>query len=191
MSAENSKKDRPTTARYRAALSVLLLLVATGCGQPSHQTTASAAVTPSPRQEIVPPQATLEDGFVVDLELAITPEEVANGLMFRPSLPPDRGMLFVFEAERQPSFWMKNTLIPLDLVFLDSAGTIVDLTTDVQPCAVDPCPTYSSSGLARAVLELAAGSAAAHGLEAGSVIVFNRVKGYPDTIATPTGENEE
>ena len=178
MSAETSKKNSPTGARCRAAIFLAMLLTAAACAQPSQQATASA-VTPAPQQEIVPPQATLGDGFVVNLELAITPEEVANGLMYRPSLPEDRGMLFVFEAERQPSFWMKNTLIPLDLVFLDNSGTIIDVTAEVQPCAADPCPTYTSSGPARAVLELAAGSAAAHGLEAGSVIVFDRVKGYP------------
>ena len=189
MSAVTSNR-KPTAAWHRAAAVVSMLLVAAGCSQPTQELAASAA-PPTRSQKLILPQATFDDGFVVDLELAITPEEVANGLMFRPSLPANRGMLFVFDVERQPSFWMKNTLIPLDLVFLDSTGTVVDVTAGVQPCAVDPCPTYTSQAPARAVLELAAGSANAHGLEAGSVIVFDRVKGYPDATATPAGENEE
>jgi len=125
------------------------------------------------------PQAVLPDGFAIDLELALTPEEISNGLMFRPSLPEDRGMLFLFEEPRLPAFWMKNTLIPLDLVFLGETGVVVDVVANVQPCAADPCPNYPPSNPAKAVLEIVAGAAAAHGLEAGAVIQFERVPGYP------------
>jgi uncharacterized membrane protein (UPF0127 family) len=125
------------------------------------------------------PHAVLPDGFTVDLELAVTPQEVADGLMYRPSLRKNRGMLFLFEIDRYPSFWMKNTLIPLDMVFLDGSGTVVDIAANVPPCASDPCPTYSPSEPALAVLEVAAGTAEAHGVTPGSALSFSGVAGYP------------
>ena len=158
-------------------LFIATLLIVVSCDlPPSEIATGAAAPVPEP---VTPPQASFPDGFVVDLELALTPEEIANGLMFRPSLAENRGMLFIFGEPRRPAFWMKNMLIPLDLVFLDGAGEVVDLITDVQPCAADPCPNYPPSSPSLAVLEIGAGVAAAHGLEIGSMIVFDRVPGYP------------
>lgn len=124
-------------------------------------------------------QAILPDGSAITLELALTPEEIQTGLMFRPTLAADRGMLFIFEQERVPSFWMKNTLIPLDLVFLDSSGTVVDVIEGVEPCRADPCPQYVPEAPARAVLEIAAGRAAATGIIKGSQLDFEKVPGYP------------
>lgn len=154
------------------------LFVIAACSQPMQKSTAAASTTlrPTPVQL---PQAVLPDGFVVDLELALTPEETANGLMFRPSLPEDRGMLFLFSQPRIAAFWMKNTLIPLDLVFLDGTGVVVDVVANVQPCSADPCPSYPPSTPALAVLEINAGSASAHRIEVGSMIAFDRVPGYP------------
>jgi len=148
-----------------------VLLVLAACSQPAPRPAADNRTTP--------PRAVLPDGFTIDLELALTPEEVANGLMFRPSLPEHRGMLFVFGQSRKPAFWMKNMLIPLDLVFLNSAGVVVDVIVDVPPCAADPCPNYPPSNPALAVLEINAGSAAAHGIEVGTKLHFERVPGYP------------
>jgi uncharacterized membrane protein (UPF0127 family) len=159
-------------------LVVLLLLI--GCAPQSDR--VADAQTPQPRadsQVSMLPRATLPDGTGLTLELALTLEEIAQGLMFRPSLPDDRGMLFLFEIERKPSFWMKNTIIPLDLVFLDGSGRIVDIIADAQPCAAEPCPQYIPDHPARAVLEIAAGNAARHGLAAGDLLVFERVEGYP------------
>jgi hypothetical protein len=99
--------------------------------------------------------------------------------MFRPSLAENRGMFFLFNRPRLPAFWMKNTLIPLDLVFLDPSGNVVEVIDNVPPCAADPCPNYPPSKPAQAVLEINAGSAAAHGIEAGTNIQFERVPGYP------------
>ena len=157
-----------------AAISVVLVAA---CGGPEIGSATGGTIRVT--NTVAPPQATLPDGFVVDLELALTPEETANGLMFRPSLPENRGMIFIFDQARRPAFWMKNTLIPLDLVFLDGGGTVVDLIADVPPCAADPCPNYPPSQPALAVLEIGAGVAAKHGLEIGSTITFERVAGYP------------
>ncbi len=125
------------------------------------------------------PRATAPDGTIVTLELAVTPEEIGQGLMYRPSLAEDHGMLFLFRLERVPSFWMKNTLIPLDLLFLDGKGVILEISENAQPCAVEPCPQYIPAHAAWAVLEVNAGFAARHGLAAGDTLTFANVPGYP------------
>jgi len=170
-----------TTNRHRMFGIFFLALtgqLAAGCSQ-SAQPPQSPEEPRAAAVKVEMPQAILPDAFVVKLELAVTQQEVADGLMYRPALPEDRGMLFIFDADRYPSFWMKNTLIPLDLVFLDAAGSVVDIVANVPPCAADPCPTYSPRAPARAVLELAAGTASAHGIERGVAILFDRVSGYP------------
>jgi len=85
----------------------------------------------------------------------------------------------VFRETRELSFWMKNTWIPLDIVFLDERGTVVHAETNAQPCASEPCPRYLSGAPARAVLELVAGSALRHGLGEGARVRFVGVPGYP------------
>ena len=135
--------------------------------------------TPATQSALELPSVTLTDGLVVTLELALTPEEIGQGLMYRPHLPEDRGMLFLFQVERVPSFWMKNTMIPLALLFLDDDGVIVEIIANAQPCAAEPCPQYIPSRAAWAVLELNAGAADRHGLAAGDQLQFENVEGYP------------
>lgn len=101
------------------------------------------------------------------VELALTPDEQAMGLMFRESLPPEAGMLFVFGQEAPRSFWMKNTRIPLDILYFDAALRLVSVAEHARPCAVRSCPGYPSEGPARYVLELNAGQASELGLERG------------------------
>ncbi len=164
-----------------AMATTVALILGVGCS-PRQGPAAGGAATPTltvTTPASAPPTAVLPDGSAIRLELAVTPEEISNGLMFRPTLPEDRGMLFLFSVARVPAFWMKNTLIPLDLVFLNGAGTVVDLIRDVQPCAVEPCPQYVPEHPARAVLELAAGVAARHHLVVGDTIHFEHVEGYP------------
>jgi len=157
-----------------------LLLSACAPASDSADSPQPALPTPPPAQASPkPPRAVLDDGFVIRLELALTPDEITQGLMFRPSLAADRGMLFLFEVDRVPSFWMKHTMIPLDLLFLDGQGAIVDLVENAQPCAADPCPQYIPSRAVSAVLEVSAGTAARHGLAIGKRIAFKRVPGYP------------
>lgn len=127
------------------------------------------------------PSCVLPDTTVVSLELALTDEQKAVGLMFRDVLPPNHGMLFVFDREDYLPFWMKNTLIPLDFIWLDASGTVVDVKASVPPCKLDPCPSYKPSRPARAVLELAAGQAAAHGVKPGVRLTFTAVPGFPVT----------
>ena len=93
------------------------------------------------------------------VEIADTPEKQALGLMFRRSLKEGYGMLFVFADEAERSFWMKNTLISLDMIFLNSDQQVVDMLPSVPPCQADPCPSYTSAFPARYVLEIAGGLA--------------------------------
>ena len=129
------------------------------------------------------PLCTVPDGTVVHLELALTNREKALGLMYRDNLAADAGMLFVFDNDALLPFWMKNTFIPLDLVWLDASGRVVDVRADVQPCREDPCPSYSPAAPARTVLEVNAGFAAAHGIRPGAALRFAGVAGYP--VAVP------
>lgn len=125
------------------------------------------------------PTCVLPDNTVVSLELALTDEQKAVGLMFRDVLPANHGMLFLFEREDYLPFWMKNTLIPLDFIWLDASGTVVDVKASVPPCKLDPCPSYKPSRPARAMLELPAGQAAAHGVKPGVRLTFTAVPGFP------------
>lgn len=92
--------------------------------------------------------------------------------MYRPSLGDDRGMLFLFPQEARHSFWMKNTMIPLDIVWIDESRAVVHIETGVPPCESDPCPSYSPGAPALYVLELAAGQAAARSLRIGDVLKY-------------------
>ena len=82
------------------------------------------------------------NGKSVTAELAVTDEERARGLMFREKVLPDQGMLFVFDREDVHAFWMKNTLVPLDMLWLDSDRRVIHIAADVPPCQADPCPSY-------------------------------------------------
>lgn len=101
------------------------------------------------------------------VELAATPEERQQGLMFREHLPPGRGMLFVQPRTGPATFWMKNTRIPLDMLFFDPQGRLLEIIADVPPCTTPRCPVYSSDGPVKYVLELNAGTARRLGLKPG------------------------
>ncbi len=88
--------------------------------------------------------------------IARTPEEQAQGLMGVESLPSATGMLFVFDEPKLLSFWMKNTLIPLDILFFDADGNFVSSQT-MEPCTKDPCPSYPSEKPALSALEVPKG----------------------------------
>ena len=165
-----------------------LILLALIVGSCSPTPDAGSVSTPAPTTEAAPtapvapvdhPTAVLPDGFSVKLELAITPDELAQGLMFRPKLPEDRGMLLLFSEERLPNIWMMNTLVALDIVYLDEAGVVVDVITDAQPCPGEPCPRFAPKQPARAVLEIPAGSALRHGVVEGIALELSDVPGFP------------
>lgn len=101
------------------------------------------------------------------VEVARTGEEQAMGLMFRTQLAPDRGMIFPMDPARPASFWMRNTLIPLDMIFVQADGTIANIEANTVPYSEDP---VRSAGPVAAVLEIAGGRSAELGIEAGDKV---------------------
>ena len=169
-------------------IAALLVLVACSPHADLDATTSTGPPTSADTSGL--PAAILPDGTRITLDVATTPEELARGLMFRPSLSEDRGMLLLFSEERVPNIWMKNTLVYLDLVFLDNSGRVVDVIEGAAPCAADPCPHYIPRHPARTVLEVAAGVAGRHGLQAGDIIEFREVDGYPVRPAAPIADGD-
>jgi uncharacterized protein len=107
----------------------------------------------------------------IEAELAYNDETRMKGLMFRDSLPADAGMLFIFPYMDRHSFWMKNTLIALDLIWLNERKEIVYVTT-AQPCTEDPCASYGPMQKAKYVLEVNEGFAKRHSLKIGTRLEF-------------------
>jgi uncharacterized membrane protein (UPF0127 family) len=106
--------------------------------------------------------------YCIGVEVADSPEKRTHGLMFREQLGKDNGMLFVFETEGQYPFWMKNTLIPLDIVWINKNGEVVFVKNDAQPCGNKECFPIESPWEALYVLECTAGTANRIGLHRGS-----------------------
>ncbi len=103
---------------------------------------------------------------IIELEVAKTPEQQATGLMFRTNLPKNRGMIFPFSPPRITRFWMKNTLIPLDIIFLRQ-GVIQSISAQTPPCKQDPCPSYGPFTDIDQVIELTSGRATQLNLKKG------------------------
>lgn len=111
------------------------------------------------------------------LEVARTLDERARGLMGRPEVPPGTGMWFGFDEPARHSFWMKNCLTALDILWLDERGTIVHVAERVPPCTVDPCPDYEPPVPASQVIELGAGEARRLGLAPGARVMLQPLVG--------------
>lgn len=108
----------------------------------------------------------------IDLEVATTPEQQQIGLMYRHSLPDDRGMLFPFDEPILASFWMKNVNISLDMIFLKD-GVVDSIAHNVPPCYKNPCPVYYSKGFVNQVIELSGGRAQELKIKPGDNLVIN------------------
>jgi uncharacterized membrane protein (UPF0127 family) len=107
------------------------------------------------------------------VEVADDDAERARGLMYRDAMAPGNGMLFIDDAEQPQAYWMKNTKIPLDILYFDDSRKLVSQQRDVPPCSLgDACPSYPSKGPARYVLELNAGEAARLKLQDGAELTF-------------------
>lgn len=107
------------------------------------------------------------------VELATTAPARERGLMFRDQMEAGHGMLFLFDSDQPLAFWMKNTKIALDIVYLDSRRRVVSIQAGVPPCSAgDRCPAYPASAPAMYVLELNAGNAEVLGLKIGDPVRF-------------------
>jgi len=95
--------------------------------------------------------------------------------MFRTSLASDAGMLFVFELDEIHSFWMKNTLIPLDIIWLDADSRIIGFQENVPPCTTALCPLFSINRPSRMVLETNAGFVAENGVQIGRLVSLQNI----------------
>ncbi|BAZ38391.1 hypothetical protein NIES4101_43280 [Calothrix sp. NIES-4101] len=159
---------------------LILVVMLVGCTTPTtaNPPIATPSIQPSApvitntnrgQQLPISAVAVIPSGFTIQLEVAKTPQQQAMGLMYRPVLANDRGMLFKFPSPQPVRFWMKNVPVALDIVFLYQ-GVIQDITAAAPPCAKEPCPTYGPEKLVDQVIELRAGRAAELSLKAGDRI---------------------
>lgn len=118
----------------------------------------------------------------VDVRVAATPTHRQRGLMDVPRLPDGTGMLFLFDEERTGGFWMKDTLVPLDIAFIDAERRIVAVDT-MTPCRRDPCPVYDPARTYVAALEVPAGWLARHAVGVGDAVVWTA-----PVVVPPTGD---
>jgi hypothetical protein len=127
---------------------------------------------------------TAKGDFAFTLEIADTPAAREKGLMFRTSLAPDAGMLFDYHHEQLATFWMQNTLIPLDMVFIGQDGTVKTIHVNARPMDTTTIPSVVP---VRFVLEIAGGRSDEIGLKVGDKFESPRVNSPMDTSSGNTG----
>ena len=171
----------------------MLALLLAGCGAgtsaPEADPTSTASRTttsaPTAAAEVPPLHPSVDDweaGTVevvtadgatheVAVRVARTEQQRQHGLMEVPELPDGAGMWFVYDEDRTGGFWMKNTLVPLDITYVGADDRIVDVA-DAVPCEADPCPAYPPSGAYRNVLEVPAGYLDRIGAGVGDVVTL-------------------
>ena len=172
----------------KISLIIFLAVTLLGCSSTSLTQSNSAKIANASEQKTEPKSQTVEDnissspdnlgqilpitakteikGEIIELEVARTQKQQALGLMFRESLPDNRGMLFPFSEPHITRFWMKNVPISLDMIFLYE-GQVKAIFANVPPCSDDPCSDYGPDTLITQVLELRGGRAEELGLEVG------------------------
>lgn len=115
------------------------------------------------------------------VEIADDNESRAMGLMFRDDMPANHGMLFLFSRPEPRAFWMKNTRIPLDILYFDGDLKLVSMAENTRPCRRDPCPSYPSGMPAQYVLEINGGLASELGIKRGDILKVRNIPGMPDS----------
>jgi len=123
------------------------------------------------------------------VEIAADPAAQARGLMFRESMPDNAGMLFIWPRAEPRAFWMRNTRIPLDIVYLSSDREIVAWSLDTPPCRTRNCPSYPSRAPAQYVLEVNAGEMERLGARIGETVRFGNIPGLEES-GEPVEEDE-
>ena len=138
---------------------------AAACGSAAPQ--ANLEKSPGGLEQVPLTIKTAKGSASFTVEVAQTPEQQSQGLMYRQSLAPDRGMIFPRDPPGDASFWMKDTLIPLDLIFIRSDGTIARIAENAVPMSLDPIPSLEPIA---AVLEIAGGRSAELGIKPGDKV---------------------
>jgi uncharacterized protein len=167
--------QRPWAMLLLVPISIALL----GCTAVSSKPSAAPATvpTPSPTAQAQTLPLTLLatiNQTAIKLAVAETPLQQQMGLMYRTSLPDDEGMLFKFEPARPVAFWMKQTLIPLDMLYIRS-GVIREIQANVPPCKADPCPAYPSTTTIDQVIEIRGGLAEKLGIKVGDRVTLKPI----------------
>jgi len=140
--------------------------------QQTIQENASPKIPQGTPQQLETKQLTIStknDQLTYTVQVADEDHEQRIGLMHVTQMPQDKGMIFLFDFESRQGFWMKNTLIPLDIIFIDKDWKILNIA-QAQPCKADPCPSYYSNGLSTYVLELNAGQSIKNNIQPGDSI---------------------
>jgi len=116
----------------------------------------------------------VKQGLKIKVDVAATPYEWTKGLMFREAMAQDLGMLFIFPNSEVRSFWMKNTLIPLDIIFISKDKKIVDIKENFQPCPSSQifCPSYNSVAESMYVVEVNAEVVSKNNIKVGDKVEF-------------------
>jgi uncharacterized protein len=157
----------------------ILAACLTGCSSnpPSAPQQHPLPLALSARQKMPPAQILPIEGVVTigthsfNLEVARTRAQQATGLMYRRWMPDDRAMLFPFNPPQPVSFWMKNVILSLDMVFVRN-GIVLEIAAEVPPCQQDPCPTYGPADAVDQVIELRGGRAKALQLKKGDPVTI-------------------
>lgn len=142
-----------------SAIVISAITILTGCNNPAPEVFNQV----SPKQN----QVCFQDNCF-EVELATTPKQWTQGLMYQKSLEQNKGMLFIFQDIGKHAFWMKNTLIPLDIIWLNANQKIVYIYKNAQPCQVSNCPTINPDTKSKYVLEINAGKVDEIGLRVGN-----------------------
>ena len=151
-------------------LAAALVMGVAACSSNAPEASATAAPAPSAHPEsglpVIPLTVTTAGGktHTFRVEVASTPAQQEKGLMFRTALGPDEGMIFPENPPRRAAFWMRNTVIPLDIIYIGTDGRVLNIYANTVPYDETPLP---SAGVASGVLELAGGRAAELGIAAG------------------------
>jgi len=153
-------------------LCVLALAALAGCTPGAARSADTAAAASATGVPLAPLEIRTARGVVkFHVEVASTPEEQSRGLMYRTSLPAHGGMIFPMTPPRFAAFWMKNTYIPLDMIFIRPDGTIARIAANTVPESLD---TVESGEPVSAVLEITGGGAAADGIVEGDKVSWKR-----------------
>jgi hypothetical protein len=146
------------------ALTVVMAALGCGCGKNEEEGLSGLQAR----------TVTLPNGKSIRAEVALNSFELRRGLMFRDSVPPGTGMLFIHDRTGTYSYYMFQVKIPLDMIWMDKDHRIVEIASDVPPCTTraSECPTYGGHVPAQYVLELGGGEAAKHGLRVGDTLRF-------------------